>query len=56
MGHPGEKRLRDTLNQRYHHPKLSYHIDKLKCNDCQKCKLTGRGYGILPKREVRIAP
>ena len=29
MGHPGEKRLHETLNQRYHHPKLRYHIDKL---------------------------
>jgi hypothetical protein len=28
----------------------------LKCKDCQKYKLTGRGYGLLPKREVRIAP
>jgi hypothetical protein len=36
MGHPGEKRLQDTLNQRYHHPKLRYHIDRLKCKDCQK--------------------
>jgi hypothetical protein len=27
MGHPGEKRLQDTLNQRYHHPKLRYHIE-----------------------------
>ncbi len=52
MGIPGEKRLRDTLNQRYHHPKLGYHIDKLKCNDCQKYKLAGRGYGLLPKQEV----
>jgi hypothetical protein len=56
MGHPGEKRLQDTLNQCYHHPKLSYHIDKLKCKDCQKYKLAGRGYGLLLGREVRIAP
>jgi hypothetical protein len=27
MGHPGDRRLRDMLNQRYHHPKLRYHID-----------------------------
>jgi hypothetical protein len=26
MGHPGEKRLRETLNQRYSHPRLCYHI------------------------------
>jgi hypothetical protein len=56
MGHPGEKRLGETLNQRYHHHRLRYHIDKLKCKDCQKHKLAGRGYGLLPKREVQIAP
>jgi hypothetical protein len=49
MGHPGEKRLPDTLNQCYHHPKLRYHIDELKCKDCQRYKLEGRGYGLLPK-------
>jgi hypothetical protein len=31
MGHPGEKRLQETLNQRYYHPRLRYHIDKLNC-------------------------
>ncbi len=56
MGHPGEKRLRDMLNQRYHHLKLRYHIEKLKCKDCQKYKLASRGYGLLPERQVRIAP
>jgi hypothetical protein len=28
----------------------------LKCEDCQKHKLGGRGYGLLPKQEVWIAP
>ncbi len=56
MGHPGEKRLQETLNQCYHHPRLHYHIDKLKHKDCQNHKLTGRGYGLLPKQEVQIAP
>jgi hypothetical protein len=56
MGHPGEKRLQETLNKRYYHPRLCYHIDKLKCKDCQKHKLAGHGYGLLPKREVQIAP
>ncbi len=56
MGHPGEKRLQDTLNQCYHHPRLHSHIDKFKCKDCQKYKLSGRGYGLLPKQEVQIAP
>jgi hypothetical protein len=56
MGHPGEKRLRETLNQRYYHPELCYHIDKLKCKDCQKHKLAGFGYGLLPRQKVRITP
>jgi hypothetical protein len=56
MGHPCKKRLRETLNQCYHHPKLCYHIDKLKCKDCQKYKLAGHGYGLLPEQEVWIAP
>jgi hypothetical protein len=56
MGHPGEKRLRETLNQCCHHPRLCYHIEKLKCKDCQKHKLEGCSYGLLPKQEVWIAP
>jgi hypothetical protein len=56
MGHPSEKRLGERLKQNYYHPRLRYHIDKLKCKDCQKHKLAGRGYGLLPKREVWIAP
>ncbi len=44
------------MNQHYYHPRLRYHIDKLKCKDCQKHKLEGRGYGLLPKQEVQIAP
>jgi hypothetical protein len=56
MGHPGEKSLQETLNQHYYHPRLRYHNDKLKCKDCQKHKLKGRGYGLLPKQEVQIAP
>jgi hypothetical protein len=49
MGHPGEKRLRKLLNQHYYYPRLRYHNDKLKYKDCQKHKLTGCGYGLLPK-------
>jgi hypothetical protein len=56
MGHPGEKWLRQTLNQCYYHPKLRHHIDKLKCKGCQKHKLAGQGYGLLTKLEVRVAP
>jgi hypothetical protein len=44
------------LNQHCYHHRLHYNIDKLKCKDCQKHKLAGHGYGLLPKQEVRIAP
>ncbi len=50
------KRLQEMLNQRYYHPRLCYHIDKLKCKDCQKHKIAGCGYGLLPKWEVWIEP
>ena len=30
--------------------------DKYKCEHCQKHKLSGRGYGLLPEREMRVAP
>jgi hypothetical protein len=56
MGHPGEKRLREMFNQRYYHPRLHYHIDKLKCKDCQKHKLAGCAYGLLTEQEVWIVP
>ncbi len=49
LGHPGEKRLQEMSNQLYYHPRLHYHIDKLKCKYCQKHKLAGHGYGLLPK-------
>jgi hypothetical protein len=55
MGHPGENRLHEMLNQHYYHPKLHSVIDELKCKDCQKHKLAGRGYGLLLKQEVWIA-
>ncbi len=35
---------------------MHYHIEKLKCKDCQKYILAGCGNGLLPKQEVRIAP
>jgi len=44
------------LRQQYHNPALRQHIEQLKCSDCQKYKILGHGYGLLPEREVRIAP
>jgi hypothetical protein len=56
MGHPGETWLTELLRQQYHNPALRQHIEQLKCSDCQKYKILGHGYGLLPEREVRIAP
>jgi len=55
MGHPVEKRFTETLKQCYHHSTLLHHIQKFKCKDCQKYKLPGHGYGMLPEREVHVA-
>ncbi len=45
-----------ALQERYYHPKLRYTIDRFKCSHCQKHKLSGHGYGLLPECEVHIAP
>ncbi len=35
LGHPGQTRMRDTLQARYHNCRLRSEIDKLVCQDCQ---------------------
>ena len=55
-GHPGEKRLEMTLKARYYHPEIRHEVLRFKCDACQRHKLPGKGYGLLPKRELRIAP
>jgi hypothetical protein len=35
LGHPGERRLCDTLKLRYHSTHLRRHVDNLKCPTCQ---------------------
>jgi hypothetical protein len=32
------------------------YIDRFNCDYCQRNKLEGRGYGLLPEREVRSIP
>ena len=56
MGRPGDKRLSESLKQRYLDPSLRGHIEQLKCTDCQKYKIPGHGYKLLPEREVCVAP
>ena len=55
LGHPSQTRLRETLQQRYY-PQLGGQIDKFRCEHCQKYKLAGKGNGLLPEHQVRVAP
>jgi len=55
-GHPGSKRLYEQIKQRYHHRDLRRYIDNFNCDYCQRNKLDGNGYGLLPEREVRSIP
>jgi len=53
MGHPGLKHLHETLQQHYHHLKLRYTIDEFMCEHFRRHKLSGKGYGLLPEREMK---
>ena len=55
-GHPGSKRLYEHLRQRYYNRDMRKYIDRFNCDYCQRNKLEGRGYGLLPEREVRSIP
>ena len=54
LGHPGRTRMRDTLQARYHSRRLRSAIDQLHCQDCQRQKLAGKGYGLLPELEGNL--
>ena len=54
LGHPGENRLRETIIMRYYHPDLRRNIDNFVCDTCKRYKLSGRGFGFLPGRDVNI--
>jgi hypothetical protein len=56
MRHPWEKHWCRTLKQCYCHPKLRYMVDRLKCEYCQKHRLSGISYRSLPELVVWIAP
>ena len=56
MGHPGEKQLIESLQQRYHNHELFHTIDKYKFVNCQRHKLAGKVYGLLPEHKIKIAP
>jgi hypothetical protein len=56
LGHPGSKRMRLTLQARYYHRDLRRLVDQFNCEACQKQKLDGRGFGLLPERTVSAQP
>ena len=56
MGHSGGNWFREYLQQLYHHHKLCHIIDKYKCEHCKRHKLSRKGYGLLPEREIKIVP
>ena len=58
LGHPGERRLHQTLTARYYHPQLRSVATAVvrNCEHCKRHKLEGRAHGLLPLREVRTAP
>ena len=56
LGHPGSRRMRATLQARYHHPHLRMHIERFACDICQRVKPSGPGHGLLPDRDIAGAP
>jgi len=46
----------NTKSQWYYHPQMIHVIDSYHCEYCQRHKLSGKGYGLLVKREMWIAP
>jgi hypothetical protein len=58
LNHLGMTRVHDTIASTYWHPQLRNRIEQIvsTCDTCQRFKLPGPGYGILPPREAAIAP
>ena len=55
-GHSGWNRLYMTIGARYYHPALKTEVRRFKCDACQKHKIPGKGYGLLPERELKEQP
>ena len=55
-GHSSWNRLYMTIGARYHHPALKTKVRSFRCDLCQKHKLPGKGYGLLPERELKEQP
>ena len=55
-GHSGWNRLYMTISARYYNPALKTEVRRFRCAACQKHKLPGKGYGLLPERELKEQP
>jgi transposase InsO family protein len=58
LGHCGIHRLNDSIGTHFTHPQLqrTVKIAVQNCHACQFNKLTGPGYGQLPRREAMALP
>ena len=45
-----------TIGARYYHPALNQKVRSFRYELCQKHKLSGEGYGLLPERELKEQP
>ena len=48
--------MEQTIKARYYHPNLRTEFSKFKYATCQKFKLAGKDYGLLPERELKEKP
>ena len=56
LGHCGRERLYTTITNRFFAPGLKACVDAYVCDECQRYKLHGAGYGQLRPREARLIP
>ena len=56
LGHCGVNRLYESIRQHFYIPGLRQKCDTYHCEVCEKNKLIGPGYGLLPPREAPLAP
>ena len=56
LEHLASSRLHKTMSQRFDNSRLRHTIDTFKCGYCQKHKLPGKGYDLLPDRDAVSQP
>ena len=58
LSHVGMTRLYNTISVHFNHLSLNHRIENIiqSCDICQRTKLPGPGYGLLPPHEALITP